>query len=92
LIGESTNVRPIYVKSPVSLSLNPRVHPCVCGCIHEDTFFPIPPGGFNHCAEVDVEAWPYFPGLKVGKFISIPFGGGLNRDIVRITIIPELCG
>jgi hypothetical protein len=24
-----------------------RVRPCECGCIHEDSLLPIPPGGFN---------------------------------------------
>jgi hypothetical protein len=44
----------------------PRVHPCECGGIHET--FPIPPGGFNLTADGTlVDAWPYFPGLKVGK-------------------------
>ncbi len=46
----------------------PRVHPCECGCIHEDSFFPILPGdgGFNFTVDgalVDL----FFPGLKVGQ-------------------------
>ncbi len=47
----------------------PRVRPCECGCIHEDTLFPILPGvGFNFSADgIRVEAWLYFPGLKVGN-------------------------
>jgi hypothetical protein len=62
---------------PISLNpLCPRVHPCECGCIHEDFLFPIPDGGFNHI-QMDgslVDAWLYFPGLKVGQtFISIFF-------------------
>jgi hypothetical protein len=52
--------------SPLNL-LCPRVRPCECGCIHEDPLFPIQPGGFNSSADgATVDAWPYFPGLKVG--------------------------
>jgi hypothetical protein len=63
--------RSSYYGSLVPLSLNtlfPRVHPCLCGRIHEDVLFPIPPGGFNFSADgALVDAWPYFTGIKVGK-------------------------
>ncbi|EFX76246.1 hypothetical protein DAPPUDRAFT_107074 [Daphnia pulex] len=37
---------------PLSLNLLcPRVHPCECGCIHEDPLFPTSPGGFNFPAD-----------------------------------------
>jgi hypothetical protein len=71
-----------------------RVHPCQSGCIHEDTLFPIPPG-FNYSADgALVDAWPYFPGLKVGHNLplfflldySVPLV--INRYIFRSTIIP----
>jgi hypothetical protein len=49
----------------------PRVHPCECGCIHEDSLFPSLPGGFyfsrNGAVGALVDAWLYFPGLKVGQ-------------------------
>ncbi len=53
----------------------PRVHPCECGCIHEDTLFPILPGaGFDSSTDgwaLIVDAWLYFLGVKVGIIFSI---------------------
>jgi hypothetical protein len=92
-IEETTDVGSSY-GFLISLSLNPlcpRVHPCECGCIHEDFLSPIPDGGFNRI-RMDgslVDAWPYFPGLKVGQtfisFIPLRLLMSLisNRDIVR---------
>jgi hypothetical protein len=47
----------------------PRVHPCECGSIHEDLLFLIPPGaGFDPSTDgALLDAWLYFPGLKVGQ-------------------------
>jgi hypothetical protein len=46
----------------------PRVRPCECGCIHEDSLLPIPPGGFNFSVDgALVDAWSYIPGFKVGN-------------------------
>jgi hypothetical protein len=48
----------------------PRVYPCQCaGCIHEDTLF-LSRLVDSTSLRMDgalVDAWPYFPGLKVGK-------------------------
>ncbi|XP_046654702.1 uncharacterized protein LOC124348518 [Daphnia pulicaria] len=43
----------------------PRVRPCECGCIHEDTLFPIP-SGWIQLISGWMDVWPYFPGIKVG--------------------------
>jgi hypothetical protein len=79
-----------------------RVRPCECGCIHEDTLFTLSrlvpfnssSDGWSNCRD----AWPYFPGIKVGlKLIPIlPFwqflvGLIINRYVVtRTMFIPEL--
>jgi hypothetical protein len=59
--------------------------------------FPILPGVFNFSAGWNTESWLYFPCIKVGKmdlyssFWTIWCGMSLNRDVIRSTIIPELC-
>jgi hypothetical protein len=48
----------------------PRVHPFLCGGIHEsEDLFVIPPGvTFNFPTDgAIVNCWLYFPGVKVGK-------------------------
>ncbi len=79
----------------------PCVRSCECGCIHEDSRLPIPPGGFNF--SVDGVRWStcgclaVFPRLKGrAKFVSIlPLGvfDGIDYKSLRSTystIIPEL--
>jgi hypothetical protein len=43
-----------------------------------------------------VDAWPYFPGLKVGQmsfyFPFLTILGGVDYQSLRNTIIPEVCG
>ncbi len=75
------NQHPLQLeKRPVSIELwislfppffkCPRVRPCECGCIHEDTLFTLSrlvpfnssSDGWSNCRD----AWPYFPGIKVG--------------------------
>jgi hypothetical protein len=72
----------LFFKNP----LCPRVRPCVCVCIHEDVLIPIPPGGFSFTADgALVDAWPYFPGLKVGHlYLYSSFFGYLVVLIIRI--------
>ncbi len=62
------------------------------GVFTEDSLFPIPAGGFNFSTDgATVDAWPYFPGLKVGKMFSnfpcFPFGG-VDYKSLWSTIIP----
>jgi hypothetical protein len=53
--------------------------------------FPVLPGGFNFSTDgALVDAWPYFPGLKVGKMYLYPsfllsylVALIINRDIVQ---------
>jgi hypothetical protein len=51
----------------------PRVRPCECGCIHEDSLLPIPPGGLNFSADgVLVDGClAVFPWLKGRKNIHL---------------------
>jgi hypothetical protein len=66
------------VKLPVSIELRispgffkcPRVRPCECGCIHEDTLYPHPVWcnlTFQRMDGASVDVWLYFPGIKVGQ-------------------------
>jgi hypothetical protein len=63
----------------------PRVRPCDCGCIHEDTLFTL-----QLMDGATVDAWLYFPGIKVGQnwslfFLFWQFLGTLiiNRYVVK---------
>jgi hypothetical protein len=91
LIGETTDVGRVL---PLSLSpLSPRVHPCECGCIHEDPLFPIPPRGF--CGWSAWRCLAVFPRLKGRKNVSLFFLFDYLTGLIcdtRSTIIPELGG
>jgi hypothetical protein len=51
--------------APFFNPLCPRVHPCECGCIHESEAFFL--SRLVDSTFQRMDAWLYFPGLKVGQ-------------------------